>query len=167
VAVYDDDGAGNEQGFHGFGLIGVKEDADVTLPVGALGSGAGAVVSQAGGGELEEVGAFDLDAGLMDDGGGGGDGDGDCVRGAETLAAIARRFKGNDLLDGDVLRGEDAVEAFEGEEAAAVEDVGDVRLTESGLAGEKRTSEHSALDAAEKFQAKIFVHVAKVHEYVC
>jgi hypothetical protein len=34
------------------------------------------------------------------------------------------------LVDGEVLRGEDAVETFEGERAFAVEEIGDVRLAE-------------------------------------
>jgi hypothetical protein len=43
-----------------------------------------------------------------------------------------------DLVDGEVLRGEDAVEAFEGEGAFAVEEVGDVRLAERGYTGGAR-----------------------------
>jgi hypothetical protein len=40
-------------------------------------------------------------------------------------------LKGEDLIDGEVLGGEDAVEAFEGEGSFAVEEVGDVRLNAS------------------------------------
>ncbi len=61
------------------------------------------------------------------------------------------------------MRGEDAVEAFEGERAFAVEEIRDVGLLEAGLLGEPRTSEGAAFDAAKEFKAKEFVKVLKVH----
>ena len=72
-------------------------------------------------------------------------------------------FQGQKLIDGDVLGCEDAVEAFEGEGAFAVEEVGDVGLLESCLVGEARAGEGSAFDAAEELDAKEFVQVLEVH----
>ena len=72
-------------------------------------------------------------------------------------------FDGEELIDGDVLGCEDAVEAFEGEGALAVEEVGDVGLLESCLVGEARAGEGSAFDAAEELDAKEFVQVLEVH----
>lgn len=134
VAVNDDNGADGEQRVHGFGLFAVKRDGDVALPVDALRCGTGTVVAETGGGQAKAVGAIVLDGGTMQNFGGRSDGDEGGFRGAGRKTAIEGVFKGDDLLDGDILRGEDAVKAFEGEEAAAVEDVGDVGLTEPGLA---------------------------------
>jgi hypothetical protein len=63
------------------------------------------------------------------------------------------------------LGGEDAVEAFEGEGALAVEEVGDVGLLKAGLLGEAAAGEDAALDAAEEFEAEKFVQVLKVHRF--
>ena len=68
------------------------------------------------------------DAGVVH-GGGGGD-DGDDLKGFAGLSGEGglrggegADFEGKDLVDGEVLRGEDAVEAFEGESAFAVQEV--------------------------------------------
>jgi hypothetical protein len=68
-----------------------------------------------------------------------------------------------DLIDGEVLRGEDAVEAFEGEGSFAIEEVGDVGLLEAGLLREAALGESTAFDAPGKFEAKEFVQFLKVH----
>ena len=44
-------------------------------------------------------------------------------------------FDGEELIDGDVLGCEDAVEAFEGERAFSVEEVRDMRLLKARLLG--------------------------------
>jgi hypothetical protein len=62
-----------------------------------------------------------------------------------------------DLVDGEVLRGEDAVEAFEGEGAFAIKEVGDVRLLEPCLPGDTAASEEAAFDATLELGAKKFV----------
>jgi hypothetical protein len=53
VAVEDDDGAGGDEGVHGGGLLGVGADGEEALPVGVFGGGAGAVVVEAGGRDLD------------------------------------------------------------------------------------------------------------------
>jgi hypothetical protein len=68
-----------------------------------------------------------------------------------------------DLVDGEILRGEDAVEAFERERALSIEEVGDMRLLKACLLGEAAAGEGPALDAAEEFQAEEFVEVLEVH----
>jgi hypothetical protein len=63
-------------------------------------------------------------------GGGGGD-DGDDFDGVAGLdGGGSGEVERQDLIDGEVLRGEDAVEAFEGEGAFAVEEIRDVGLAE-------------------------------------
>jgi hypothetical protein len=136
VAVEDGDGAGRDEGVHGGGLLGVGADGEETLPVGVLCGWAGAIVVEAGGGDLD---GFDdgrgRDAGIVHGGGGrddgndlggiagvGGDGG---LRGREGVD-----FEGEDLVDSEVLRGEDAVEAFEREGAFLIEEVRDVGLSE-------------------------------------
>jgi hypothetical protein len=128
VAVEDGDGSGGEERFHGGGLLGVGADGEKALPVGVASGGAGAVVVQAGGGDLD---GFDDggsgDAGLVHGGGGGDDGDDfDGVAGRD--GSSGGEVEREDLVDGEFLRGEDAVETFEGEGALAVEEVGDVSL---------------------------------------
>ena len=83
--------------------------------MGVFGGGAGAVVVQAGGGDLD---GFDDggrgDAGLVHGGGGGDHGDD-----LDGTAGLGRDggLRGSDvqrqdLVDGEILRGEDAVETF-------------------------------------------------------
>jgi hypothetical protein len=38
-----------------------------------------------------------------------------------------------------------------------VKKIGDVRMLQAGLSGQQRTAEHSALDAAQKFQPKLLM----------
>ena len=106
---------------HGGGLLGVGADGEEALPVSVGGGGAGAVVVEAGGGDLD---GFDdgsgRDAGLVH-GGGRGDNRNDFG----WVAGLGGGLRGGeverkDLIDGEVLRGEDAVEALEGERAFAI-----------------------------------------------
>jgi hypothetical protein len=72
VAIEDGDGARGDERVHGGGLLRVGADGEEALPVGVLGGGAGTVIVQAGGGDLD---GFDDgrggDAGLVHGGGGG------------------------------------------------------------------------------------------------
>ena len=137
------------------------------MPVGVAGRGAGGTAIEAAGGEVE---GFDdgrggdarlgEGGGRADDGdarhgvcGGAGDGDG---RGSE--------IEREELIDGELLRSEDAIEAFERESAPAVEEVGDVGLAEAGELGETSSGEGAGLDAAGEFLTKEFVEIGEVHE---
>lgn len=169
VAVEDGDGAGGDEWVHGRGLMCVGADGEEALPVGVFGGGAGAIVMQARGGDLN---GFD-DGGRGDAGfvhGGRGRDDGDDLDGAAGVGWSGRRWgesvdvKGQKLVDGKVLRGEDAVEAFERKGPFFIEEVGDVGLLKSGLLGESAAGEDAAFDAALKFDAEKFVQVLKVHE---
>jgi hypothetical protein len=110
-------------------LLGVGADGEEALPVGVANGGAGAVVVEARGGDLD---GFDDggrgDAGLVHGGGGGDYGDDlDGVTGLD--GGCSGEVEREDLVYGEVLGGEDAVEAFEGESSFAVEEVGDVGLS--------------------------------------
>jgi hypothetical protein len=164
VTVEDGDGTGGEEGFHGGGLLGVGADGEEALPVGVARGGAGAVVVEAGGGDLDG----------FDDGGGGdaglvhGSGGGDDRDDFDGVAGLVGRggggeVEGEELVDGEVLGGENAVEAFEGEGTLLVEKIGDVGLLEASLLGETSAGEGAALDAAEEFEANEFVQVLEVH----
>jgi hypothetical protein len=165
VAIEDGDGSGSDEGLHGGGLLGVGTDGEEAMPMSVFGGGAGAVVVEAGGGDLEG-----LDDGGRGDlwlvhGGGRGDyGDGLGGVGDVGLGGVGRlQIDWEELVDGDVLGGEDAVEAFEGQGTFAVEEIWDVGLLKSGLAGEARAGESTAFDSAEEFEAEEFVQVLKVH----
>jgi hypothetical protein len=134
VPIEDGDGSGGEDGVHGGGLLGVGPDGEETLPMGVGSGGPGAVVVEAGGGDLD---GFDdgcgRDTGFVHGGGGGYD--------RNDLGGIAvgdrsggGEVEGKYLVDVEVLRGEDAVEAFEREGALSIEEVGDMSLAERGYA---------------------------------
>ena len=115
VAVEDGDGAGGDEGVHGGGLLGVGADGEEALPVRVGGGGAdavGEIAVQAGGGDLD---GFDDgrggDAGLVHGGGGGDDGDDlDGVAGVGGNGGLGGGdLEREDLIDGEVLRGEDSV----------------------------------------------------------
>ena len=163
VTVEDGDGSWGEDGVHGGGLLGVGADGEEALPVGVFGGGAGAVFVEAGGGDLD---GFDDggggDTGLVHGGGGGDDGDDfDGVAGGDGSGG--GEIEREDLLDGEVLSGEDAVETFEGEGAFSVEEVGDVRGLEACSLGEAGAGESPLFDAAKEFDAEKFVKVLEVH----
>jgi hypothetical protein len=169
VAVEDGDGSGRDEGIHGGGLLAVGTDGDEALPVGVFGGGAGAVVVEARGGDLD---GFD-DGGRRDAGfvhGGGGRDDGDDLGGTAGVGWSGRGcgesvdVQGQELVDGEVLRGEDAVEAFERKGPFLIDKVRDMGLSESGLLGESAAGEGAAFDAAVEFDAEQFVQVLKVHE---
>jgi hypothetical protein len=168
VAVEDGDGAGGDERIHGGGLLGVGADGEEALPVGVFGGRTGAVVVEAGGGDLD---GFDDgrggDAGFIHGSGGRDDGhDLDGVAGRSREGGLRRgEIERQDLVDGEVLRGEDAVETFEGKGAFAIEEVGNVGLLEAGLLGEAAAGEGTAFDAAKEFDAEELMQVLKVHRY--
>jgi hypothetical protein len=136
VSVEDSDVARDEERIHGGGLLDVGPDGEEALPVCAAGGGAGTVVVQAGGGDLD---GFDdggwSDAGLVHGGGRGDDGNNFYWVAGLDGSRGGSEVEWEDLIDGEVLRGEDAVEAFEREGALAVEEVGDVGLQLIGSMG--------------------------------
>ena len=70
---------------------------------------------------------------------------------------------GEETIEREILRGEDAVEAVKREGTFAIEEVRDVGLTEACLASEAGSVEGAFLDAAEEFEAKELVEILKVH----
>ena len=67
------------------------------------------------------------------------------------------------MVDGELLRGEDAIEAFEGEGSAAIEEVRDMGLMKAGELGKAGSGEGTGLNAASEFLTKEFVEICKVH----
>ena len=57
------------------------------------------------------------------------------------------------MLDGEFLRGEDAVEAFEGEGSFPVEEITDVGLLKACLMSQAAAGESATVDAFLEFQA--------------
>jgi hypothetical protein len=132
VAIEDGDGTGGEDGVHGCGLLGVGTDGEEALPVGVGGGGAGAVVVESRGRDLD---GFDDgrggDAGLVH-GGGGRDDRNDFDGVARGNGSGGGQFEGKNLVDVEVLRCEDAVEAFEREGSLSIEEVRDMSLGQPG-----------------------------------
>ena len=162
MAVDDDDGSLGQERGHGGGLLGVHTYSNKTLPVFAGGRGAGAVFEQARGGEGD---AFDYGGGghfgLL-----GGDRWGDerdGLGGIGERSAGGGKIEGKNLLNGEFLGDEDAIEAFEREGSFAIEEVGDVSLLKAGLLGETRSGEATGIDAADQFEPQELLEIGKVH----
>lgn len=133
VAIEYGDGAGGENGVHGGGLLGVDADGEEALPVSAEGMGAGAVALEARGRDLDGLhNAAGWSVGEVHGDGGRDDGDklhgvagSRGVTGMQGLASVkieadaevvaCLNFERQKFVDGEVLRGEDAVEALERE----------------------------------------------------
>jgi hypothetical protein len=136
MAVEDGDGAGRDERIHGGGLLGVGADGEEALPVGVFGRRAGAIVVEAGGGNLDGFNnGCGGDADLVHGGGGGDDGDDFYGVAGWNGGLGGGELEREDLVDGEVLGGEDAVEAFEGEGTFLVEEIRDMGLVERGDAG--------------------------------
>ena len=138
VAVEDGDGAGGDKGIHGGGLLRVGADGEEALPVGVPGGGAGAVVVEAGGGDLD---GFDdgggRDARLVHGGGGGDDGNdlGGVAGVGREGGPCGVEVNRQNLIDGEILRSQDAIESLEGEGTFTIEEIGDMGLLEPCLLG--------------------------------
>jgi hypothetical protein len=126
MAIEDRDGSGGDERVHCGGLLGVGADGEEALPVRVFGGRTGSVVVEAGGGDLK---GFDDggggDASLVHGGGEGDDGDDlDGIAGLRGGAGMrvgeGLHLEGENLVDGEVLGGEDAVEAFERERTFAI-----------------------------------------------
>jgi hypothetical protein len=167
MAIEDGDGSRGDDGIHRGGLLGVGADGEEALPVSVGGGGAGTVVVEARGGDLD---GFDdgcgRDAGLVH-GGGGGDDRNDLGGVAGGDGSGGGEVEGKNLLDVEVLCGEDTVEAFEREGALAVEEVRDMSLLETGLLGETAAGESTVFDTPKEFKSQEFVEILKVHIFLC
>lgn len=161
MTIKDGDGSGRDEGLHGGGLLGIDADGEEALPVCLFHGRAGAVVLEAGGGNRD---GFD-DGGERDVGvvhGGGGRDDGDGLDGISQggLGGVDVRCEEvwwEELVDGDVLGGENAVQAFEGEGSPAIEKIRDMGLSVACLLGDAGAGESSGFDAAQEFDAKELV----------
>lgn len=138
VTVENGDGSGRDEWVHGGGLLGVCADGEEALPMGVRGGGAdaiGVIAVETGGGDLD----------CFDDGGGGNPGfihggrgrddgnDLDWIAGLGGDGRLCgRQVDGEDLVDGEILGGEDAVETVEREGAFPVEEIRNMRLGQPG-----------------------------------
>lgn len=68
-----------------------------------------------------------------------------------------------EIENGKVLNGEDAIHAFETEAAFAIEEVGDVSLLEPGLLGQTEAGEIAFLDTLPKSIAEIVLQNSEFH----
>jgi len=70
---------------------------------------------------------------------------------------------GKQVVGCEALGGENAVHRIEGKLPAAMKEVGEVGLSEAGLAGEQRNTQCPPLDSAKQLQAKTIVHLGEIH----
>jgi hypothetical protein len=165
VAVEDDDGAEAEDGVHGEGLRAGNTDSDKSVP--------GAAADSPAGGEGGEP-AFGEEDGFQnspgrDNGGGRGGGMRDernAVHGAFLIPFRGRGGRGkagDDVFNTDGLGEEDAIQRGEAKAAAAMEEVGDVRLRKSGLTGEEGCAENTKVNTAPNLQPEALVQLEKFH----
>jgi hypothetical protein len=77
----------------------------------------------------------------------------------ESFLAERRQQVGNRKA----LRGQDAVHGLQRKLTPAVQEIREVGLAETGLAGQERDTERTPLDPAKQFQAEALVHLAKIH----
>ena len=169
VTVDDDDGTWGQKRLHRGGLLDIGADGDEALPVGAFAGGSGAVAVERRGRDGQ---GFDdrggADTGIVHGDGCGDDGNcfdgvsghGDCGR-----CGRGRETKREELINRDALGEQNAVEAFEGQRAPAVEEVGNMRLLEVGLLGEAAASERAAFDPLEEFLPDEFMEFVEVHRF--
>lgn len=115
MAIEDDDGAAGEERGHGGGLFGVDADGEEALPICAAGGGAGGAAFEPGGGEVERLDDGGRgDAGLGEGGGGTDDRDaGDGICGGGGGIRGGGEIEREELVDSELLGGEDAIEAIE------------------------------------------------------
>jgi hypothetical protein len=111
-------------------LLDVRPDGDVPLPVDGPGGGPGAIFDEPGGGDVEILDNREGgDARILHGGGGRDDGnDFDRLGFDGVRDGGGGEFEGEELVDGELLRGEHAVETFERERTLAIEEVRDVSL---------------------------------------
>lgn len=154
-----------QEGVHCCGLLGVYADCDKALPGRAAGDRIGPREVKDGVGDfnaLEDICRLDSGTGdgcrMRDDGNGLGEGDG-MAGGSDGRESVCRE----QIEDGQILRLEHAIEAIEAEEPLSIKEVRDMRLLKAGGAGEGRTGESSAVDAADDFEAQVFVKGGKPH----
>jgi len=136
MAVYQERGSGGKARGHGLDVGRIEFDQDEALPSGVVALGVGPELVKEGLLELEKF--FHVHA--SDQGLGGGDGG--VGQGYVFEVVGTGRQDGGTFIDlggvekienGEVLNLKNLVHAFEAESALAVEEVGDVRLFESGL----------------------------------
>jgi hypothetical protein len=70
------------------------------------------------------------------------------------------------IVSRQMLSGKDAVHGLKGELTPGVQEVGEMRLPEAGLAREQGDTERAPLYPAQQFQAEPFVHLSNVHLWI-
>lgn len=85
------------------------------------------------------------------------------IAGGEDGSALIYLGRVQEIEDGEMLDGENAVHAFEAEAALAIQEVGDVSLLETGLLGQAKAGKIAFLNALPESIAKILLQNAEFH----
>ncbi len=158
VAVNDGNRILLEQWMHGDGMFGIGAEGDKALPNRAASGRACEREMERGIWDQNRIqnggrsNAWLKDGCFLCDNGDGLHGG----RGAIGCGKI--RVRGWDQVqDGKITSGKDTVKSLQAEGAFSMEEVGNVGMTEARGAGQLRACEQTATDAAQDFQAKIFL----------
>ena len=157
---------GLQAGGHRWGIPGVEPNEDKTLPLGAILYGFGFQLAEEGLLELEDF--LDVHAGDQGPGGGGsGIGEDDVLEfvfaGGNDRGPLADLGRIEQVKDGEVLDGKNFVHAFDAEAAFLIEEIGDVRLFESGLLGKAEAGKFSCCNAFPEDPAQILLQDFELH----
>ena len=166
VAVEENASAGQEPGIHAHAFASAGLHEDETLPGGAA-AVHGRLLA------LEKLFAYFKcgeqvlagEAGL--EGGGIGVHQGDVFKfilAGRNDGGVTVDFVGIEQIeDGKMLHGEDAVEADEAQPSFRIQKVGNVRLLEAGLARQLQAAELPGTDAPQQELTQVFLQVEKIH----
>jgi len=165
MAVDEKRGPGKKAGSHGLGLSGVDPDENEALPGGTVSFGFGLELTEEVLFELEDF--LDPHAGDQRLSGGGGIGEHDVFKfvatGREDGGTLADLGGIEQVEDGEVLDGQDLVHAFDAEAAFLIEEIGDMRLLESGLLGQAEAGQFACFDAVPEDPAQILLQDFELH----
>ena len=162
MAINEHDGFREQKRIHGLGVSCRNADGDEALPGPAGVGDVGLERLENSGLEMKHgLDGGRANVGLKERGGVGHDWNRvACVvkRGVVGLAE-----DGKQVVGFEVLCGENAVHCIQGKLPAAMEEIGEVGLPESGLPGEQRNTQRPPLDSAKQLQAKTIVHLGEIH----
>jgi hypothetical protein len=165
VAIEDEEGVGREERLHGMGIGSGQVDDDKTFP---LLAGRSAALAE----PLHRC-CREGDEGLDNAGAKVGLEEGDGVADEREMtdlshlageeSGLGKAWRREQVDDGEALGGEDLIQRDKREAAAAMQEVGDVRLTQACLACKQGDAEGSTLYSAQQLGPHTLLQLGKVH----
>ena len=162
MAIDEHDGFREQKRIHGLRVSCRNADGDEALPGPAGVGDVGLERLQNSGLEMKHgLDSGRANVGLKERGGMGDDWNRVPCGVKREVVGLAEDWK--QVVGCEALGGENAVHCIEGKLPAAMKEVGEVGLSEAGLAGEQRNTQRPPLDSAKQLQAKTIVHLGEIH----